>query len=160
MPSVFKWIASGKPSTSSCPLHCLPRASRSSSLDLWPLSIIRVLISRHSIDPFFSADIKAKKKCWNDPSRRVNPSPDLLSCRLLSIFLRNFLVERASTRRLFRGENNEMRVERWLSMLVIHVSLLLPRLSRDHDDASCHHHDVNSHPLLLLLLESFCLNKT
>lgn len=54
---------------------------------------------------------------------------------LLPVLLRNFLVGRASMRRLFRDENNGMRVERW-PLLVIYVPLLLPRLSRDHNDVS------------------------
>lgn len=50
-----------------------------------------------------------------------------LSCQLFIL-----LVGHASTRRLFRGENNEMRVERWRSADYPHD---LPRLSRNHDDA-------------------------
>lgn len=130
----FKRTASRKSPTSPYSLHCLPRASQSSSLDL------RSSASWYLDDPLVSADIETKKKKlrWSfatSLSSVSRSSAVALLSRLLPVLLRNFLVGRASTRRLFRDENNRMRVERWPS-LVIHVSLLLPRLSRHHNDVS------------------------
>lgn len=72
------------------------------------------------LSTLFSADAKTKKKCCDDPSRRVNHPFPHFSSRWLLLF--RVLVGRTNTRRLFRGENNGMHVGRWSSLL-IHVSL-------------------------------------
>lgn len=135
MPRVFKRIVSGKPPTSPCPLHCLPWASSSSSLDLWSSSIIRRL-DLSIFAPLFSATVKTKKKVLRRsfaPSCHWSSDLPLRSSLSLITLLQNIFSSDAQARDdcfVAKTTGCASKGGCWSS------TSLLPRLSRDHNDTA------------------------